>query len=58
MSTTNTARIELAIDRLAKGMTAVVFGHVVTKWDSEVIEVDTWGKKTVGVVEAAARIAE
>lgn len=57
METTNTTRIELAIDRLPKGMTAVVFGHVVTKWDSEAIEVDTWGRETVSVLQAAQRIA-
>lgn len=53
-----TTRIEMAIDRIQVGRTQVVYGHVVTKWSDNAVEIGTWGRSTLTVIQAAEQIAQ
>jgi hypothetical protein len=43
------AAVRERLSRMGIGSTAVIFGHVVTRWGVDAFEVDTYGLMTIGV---------
>jgi hypothetical protein len=51
------ASITTALTGITVGMTRVINGHVVTRWSSDRYEIDTWGRNTKTLTDAALIIA-
>lgn len=58
MTTAMQANVERTLINMPIGKTRGVYNSTVTRWSKDVFEVGTWGRNTVGFIQAVEMIAE